>query len=200
MARPREFDIEDAIERAMQLFWAEGYEGASLVDLLSAMGITRGSLYKAFEDKRSLYLEALARYDRTQVGAAVELLTDRSIDDGGERIARLMEDVVAAVAERGDRRGCFLCNAAVELAPHDPEVERRVKAMMRRFDRAFEVALRDAKGLGRRQGKELARLASSLTATYMGLRVLAKAGYTPGVLSATITAVLRRAGLTRLVD
>ena len=67
MARPREFDIDEALERAMDVFWTKGYDGASLQDLLEAMNIARGSLYKAFQDKHSVYLAALDRYDRTEI-------------------------------------------------------------------------------------------------------------------------------------
>ena len=62
MARPREFEPAEAVEKAMQVFWQHGYEDASLPDLLNGMGLTRGSLYKAFGDKRQLFLRALERY------------------------------------------------------------------------------------------------------------------------------------------
>ena len=65
MARPREFDREEALERATGVFWAKGYASTSTDDLLTAMGIGRQSLYNAFQDKRALYLEALERYQRT---------------------------------------------------------------------------------------------------------------------------------------
>ena len=65
MARPREFDIDQALDRAMGVFWEKGYEAASLQDLLKAMKIARVSLYKAFDDKRAIYLATLDRYDQT---------------------------------------------------------------------------------------------------------------------------------------
>ncbi|WP_083240598.1 TetR/AcrR family transcriptional regulator [Methyloceanibacter methanicus] len=76
MGRPREFDIDKALDRAMGVFWQKGYEGASLQDLLQAMQIARGSLYKAFEDKHSIYLAALDRYDRTEVETGTAFLSD----------------------------------------------------------------------------------------------------------------------------
>ena len=82
MGRPREFDVDDALDRAMRVFWAKGYQGASLDDLLAAMGIGRGSLYKAFGDKRSLYLAALQRYDAEIVDHAVRCLCDAAGGDG----------------------------------------------------------------------------------------------------------------------
>src|SRR5438445_3107154 len=60
--RPREFDVEKALERAMNVFWRKGYEGASLPDLTRAMGINRPSLYAAFGNKESLFRKALDRY------------------------------------------------------------------------------------------------------------------------------------------
>ncbi len=73
MARPREFDIEEAVEGAMQIFWRQGYGATNLPDLLTAMGLTRGSFYKAFKDKRAVYLAALQRYDEQVIGGAVSL-------------------------------------------------------------------------------------------------------------------------------
>src|SRR5581483_7587401 len=91
MARPREFDIDEALERAMAVFWAKGYEGASLQDLLKAMRIARGSLYKAFHDKRHIYLAALDHYDRTVVEENVERLRDGQGGDGARRIRRFLD-------------------------------------------------------------------------------------------------------------
>ncbi|NIQ96073.1 MAG: helix-turn-helix transcriptional regulator, partial [Desulfuromonadales bacterium] len=76
MARPREFDVDEALDRAMGVFWLKGYEGTSLQDLLKAMKIARGSLYKAFEDKHSIYLAALDRYDQTEVEEGIAFLSD----------------------------------------------------------------------------------------------------------------------------
>src|ERR687891_349404 len=62
MARPREFDIDEALEAAMGAFWVRGYEATSLADLMQAMGLQKGSIYKAFGDKHALFLCALQRY------------------------------------------------------------------------------------------------------------------------------------------
>ncbi|MFJ5260832.1 TetR/AcrR family transcriptional regulator [Streptomyces sp. NPDC088387] len=62
MGRPREFDIDEALERAMQVFWERGYDGVSLTDLTKAMGITKPSLYAAFGNKQELFRRALERY------------------------------------------------------------------------------------------------------------------------------------------
>ena len=177
MARPREFDEDEALEAAMGLFWTKGYEAASLEDLLAAMGIARGSLYKAFRSKRGIYLAALARYDRTVVDAAVAVLSDSAGGDGSERVRRFLLSAVEPLGREGDRRGCFLCNAAVDRAQSDPEVAARVMAMMRRIERAIAVALAESGESAGRDDAAQTETARLLLIEYVGLRVLARAGY-----------------------
>ncbi len=196
MARPREFDIEEALDSAMQVFWAKGYEATSLPDLLAAMGIARGSLYKAFTDKRSIYLAALDRYDRTAVAEAAAMLQERGRGDGADRIRRLLKSAADAVALRNDRRGCLLCNAAVDQAPADPEAAVKVLAMMKRLERAIEAALADSRKAARWPAAKRAAGARVLTNAYMGLRVLARGGYPAAELEAIVSAAIEpyRAG------
>jgi TetR/AcrR family transcriptional regulator, transcriptional repressor for nem operon len=195
MARPREFDIDEALERAMNVFWAKGYEGASLRDLLDAMGIARGSLYKAFEDKRSIYLAALDRYDRTEIQRTVAALRDRSVGDGATRIRSFLEGARAAVVRRHDRRGCFLCNAAVDQAPADAEIQRQVLAMMKRMERAVADALGETTQAASWPAERRARTALTLTNAYLGLRVLARSGASPKDLAAVIRTAMEGCGL-----
>jgi len=195
MARPREFDIEQALERAMNVFWTKGYEGASLQDLLEAMNIARGSLYKAFQDKHSVYLAALDRYDRTEIQRAVDVLRDRSAGDGAARIHRFLEDARAAVVRRHDRRGCFLCNAAVDRAPMDAGIQAKVLAMMKRMERGVAAALSESALAARWPAKRRAEAALTLTNAYVGLRVLARSGFPPKDLAAVIRTAMQGCGL-----
>ena len=143
MARPREFDPDDAIEKAMHVFWDLGYDGASLPDLLAGMGITRGSLYKAFKDKKSLFMLVLDRYDQQEVTGAVNLLSDPEIPDGWDRIMTLFTMVTDTVA-KGDRRGCLLCSAAAGPASYDPDIANSVLERFARMSAAFRRALQAA--------------------------------------------------------
>lgn len=196
MARPREFEIEAALDRAMEVFWAKGYEGSSLQDLLQAMGIARGSLYKAFQDKRSIYLAALDRYDRTVVQAGVNLLTDPAMGDGANRVRRFLEAPYDAVALRKDRRGCFLCNAAVDRAPADPAIQAQVVAIMKRLERSIEQALKESRQARRWSTVRRARVASVILNAYTGLRVLARSGYPADDLTHIVEATLQNCRLS----
>jgi TetR/AcrR family transcriptional repressor of nem operon len=177
MARPREFDLGDALRHAMDVFWERGYEAASLSELLAAMGIAKGSLYKAFTDKRSVYLAALAHYNEMEIKPAIAALRDNKLGDGSKRILACLLNPSAIVERAGGRHGCFMCNAAIDMSPKDAEVEALVRQMMDDLKTGFLSALQDsntAKYLTPVQRKQAAQ---SLLATYMGLHVLAKAGY-----------------------
>ena len=194
MARPREFDLDEALERAMNVFWTKGYEGASLQDLLEAMNIARGSLYKAFQDKRSIYLSALDLYDRMEIQDTVDALLDRSAGDGAKRVRLFLEGARAPVV-RHDRRGCFLCNAAVDQAPADPEVQTKVLAMTKRMERAVAAALGESSQAAGWPAERRARTALTLTNAYLGLRVLARSGASAKDLAAVIRTTMQGCGL-----
>ncbi|WP_419905816.1 TetR/AcrR family transcriptional regulator [Kiloniella sp.] len=195
MARPREFDLDFALEQAMNVFWEKGYEGAGLNELLSAMHIARGSLYKAFGDKRALFLATLAHYDKTCIGESLDLLSNKSVADGAERIVKLMENIALAVEVHGDRRGCFLCNSVVDQAPHDKEIESLCQRMMGRMERGFVIALKASKKAETVTQERLIENARNLNVTYNGLRVMAKAGYSADDIRRAIDTALQEIGI-----
>jgi len=172
MARPRAFDPDVAMDRAMGLFWDVGYEEASLADLLNVMGITKGSFYKAFRDKQSVYLAALDRYNDQVISGTVAFLGDPAQGDGRQRILGLFGKVAAAVTADGDRLGCFLCNAMIDRAAGGGEAEAKLQAMTRRLEGGFRRALLDD-GVSNADARAAAR---GLLSAYFGLRVLGRAG------------------------
>ncbi|MEM6497592.1 MAG: TetR/AcrR family transcriptional regulator [Pseudomonadota bacterium] len=175
MARPREFDTDEALQDAMNVFWEKGYEGASLPDLLEGMGITRGSLYKAYTDKKNLFLQALSNYDRDVLEPAILLLRTRRGDVTPPPIQQIFASVLVD-ARRGDRRGCLICNAAAGSAAEDEEIGRIVAAMLKRLKNAFVFALKEESGESTIRDADVARRAQVLTTTYVGLRVLLRSG------------------------
>ncbi len=173
MARPREFDTEDAMDKAMGLFWDVGYEEASLAELLAVMEITKGSFYKAFQDKQSIYLASLDRYNEKVISGTAAYLTDTSQGAGRERILGLFARVADAVRQDGDRLGCFLCNALIDKAAEGGEAEKRLQAMVHRLENAFFKALMDDGPPDEAAARQSAR---GILSAYFGLRVLGRAG------------------------
>ncbi|MFC4807867.1 TetR/AcrR family transcriptional regulator [Paenibacillus sp. GCM10023250] len=171
MARTKEFDQDAVMDKAMRLFWERGYEKTSMKDLVTHMGIHKGSMYDTFGDKQSLYFKALDRYSdkaeqtllsriaETQTAkAAIRMLLEWTIQEGNP-----------------SPNGCFIVNTAVELAKHDPEAKDRV---LRNWDRT-EQWFRELVARGQRSGEiggalSAEALASSLMNAYIGLTVMAK--------------------------
>lgn len=122
MARTRSFDCNEALDRALGVFWRKGFEATSIQELVDAMGIGRQSLYDTYTDKRTLYLAALDAYDRRQRAALTEAL-----DQPGPAREVLRRVLYAMTANGGDacRQGCFVVNAAVELGMRDEAIARR---------------------------------------------------------------------------
>ena len=188
LGRPREFDEDEALAKIMHVFWAKGFEGSSMSDLVAATGLRKGSLYAAFGDKRAIYLNALALYDRTAINEAVRVLTGTGTPR--RRIGEFLQSAIDAVAIHNDRRGCFLCNASVDQAVLDLETGRSVKASLRRLGSALEVALLGLPAITIDDKRRHAE-AQHILSVYFGLRVLAKAGYPVRALKDAKKAALR---------
>jgi len=175
MARPREFDTDDALDRAVEVFWTHGFEATSLVDLTAAMGISKSSLYETYGNKHDLFLAALGRYADSRLGQAVAIL--ESDLPGREAIAAMFDLLLARALSGGTRTGCFLANCASEMAPHDRDAERRVAAALGRMEDAFARAVERGQAAGdiprRHEARALARF---LVTSANGLQVMSKAG------------------------
>jgi TetR/AcrR family transcriptional repressor of nem operon len=178
MARPREFDTNTALTAAMGVFWEHGYEGASMPDLLAGMGLTRGSLYKAFKDKKSLFLMALAQYEEAAVDTAITFLRDETIPDSWTRLMELMNSIPETVA-KGDHKGCLLCSASAGPAYYDPEIATQVQRLLKKMRDAFgEVTSDEA-------------LADLLLSQYVGLQILSRSNISAQSLRDSVAALDR---------
>ncbi len=174
MARPREFNAEDALEKAMQLFWSKGYEATSLADLTAAMGLSKSSLYDTFGCKHELFLSAMDRYNET-----VAARRAAGVIDGAKGARAGIAAVFAAFLDEmlgaGEKRGCFVNNAAVELAPHDAAVAARAAAGLAHLEESFHGAVRRGQEAGDiAAGRDARALARYLAASLNGLIVFAK--------------------------
>ena len=189
MARTKEFEPEKALTMAMDLFWRRGYEATSVHDLLEEMGIGRGSMYDTFGDKRALFLAALERFEETRVSRADEILEGSA--SAVEGISRLFETTIEGLVSYEPRRGCLLANTAVELAPHDEQIARRISCYVRRTEDAFERALVRGRATGEIPAdKDPKALARFLVSILHGVRVLARAGVDRAVLDDSVRTAL----------
>ena len=174
MPRKKEFDVDAVLDKAMRAFWKYGYQPTSLNDLLDCMQIQRASLYNAFGDKRTLFLETLRRYDfvyhRPPLTKRMKTASPR------QAIVTLFQDRVTLEQEKDVRYGCFLVNTALELSPHDPEVAEIVGAALTYMEKQFFRRLIE-KGRAIGEIPKSVRptpTARALLSLFIGLRVLSR--------------------------
>ena len=169
----KQFNTDDALSKAMEAFWARGYEATSVQDLTACMGINRGSLYATFGDKRALFIQALRHYDTLHRTAWVaRLIATRTPKSA---IVATFEEVIASVLEGGSRDGCLLVNTALELSPHDEEIGAIVANALSEMEGFFRDRIR----AGHRNGEIPTRIdptqtARCLLSLFVGLRVLSR--------------------------
>ena len=173
MARPREFDPEAVLERAMQVFWAKGYEATSLDDLCDATKLNRSSLYATFGDKRALFLETIDRYgDRAVARVATALSRPLPIR---EALAAFLAEMIDQIVAGKGRSGCFIGNCAAEVARHDRLAAASVRRNLERVEATFREAFAQAKVRGDLAvDADIDALARFFVASTQGLRLVGK--------------------------
>ena len=175
MSRPKEFNPDDAIEKAMQVFWHKGYEATSMEDLLSAMDLNRGSLYDTFGDKRQLFLKVIDRYCTTFAGSKFSLL-----DQPGPALPslrRFISGMIEGALADPQRRGCLIANTVMELSPHEKEIAGTLRHALKMVEDTFCRVLARAKQQGELNSQKDPRtLACFLTTMMQGTIVMIKAG------------------------
>jgi TetR/AcrR family transcriptional regulator, transcriptional repressor for nem operon len=147
VGRPREFDEEQVLDAAMKAFWDNGYEATSLAELVSVTGLHKGSLYQAFGDKHSLFIQTLNRYllnmrrHKNQIleGAASPLAGVRAVLHGFINMSESYTDCP---------QGCMAVKMLSEMAPHDPEVKRIMEAHKDNMRASMEKRLAEAQAGG----------------------------------------------------
>jgi TetR/AcrR family transcriptional repressor of nem operon len=172
MARPKEFDPERALARAMNLFWRLGYENASLEALMKEMGIARQSLYDTFGDKRALYLKAIAHY-RDQTNNQMQKMLNETpfVEDG---FAALLYGLAAETRDQHER-GCLLLSANLQRDPKDAVVRDFLRDNQARVEAIFLLALGRAQKQRELSPKDdLAALARFFVVTIQGMRAMAR--------------------------
>ncbi|WP_329295517.1 TetR/AcrR family transcriptional regulator [Streptomyces sp. NBC_01455] len=172
MARTREFDIDQAVDRAMDVFWRRGYAETSLQDLLQELSIGSGSFYAAFGSKEKLYIRSLDRYASLQASDLEKAI------DGTTEIRPAVRKVLTSLIETDladPTRGCLVGNASTQCGDH-PAAADRVNAAIRQVESFLAGALEQAQARGEiSSDKDPRELARFLTAFIQGIRVIGRA-------------------------
>ena len=172
MARPKEFDPDRALAKAMNLFWRLGYDNTSLEALLKEMGIARQSLYDTFGDKRALDLKAMAYYRDQTNGEMQRMLNEIPFVKDG--FAKLLYGMAAETRERHER-GCLLLSANLQRDPNDAVVRHFLRDNQARVEAIFVQALARAQKQGELSPKDdPAALARFFVVAIQGMRAMAR--------------------------
>ncbi|TDY00561.1 TetR/AcrR family transcriptional regulator [Thiohalophilus thiocyanatoxydans] len=173
MPRPIEFDREEALRRAMSVFWRQGYHATSVKDLSAATHLQPGSLYGTFRNKRSLFIAALDAY----FSGIRERIQSCLHGDGAPltRLRTFFDMLIEEMVGDSDNKGCLLVNTLLETPADDTEINRRVSDMFAEVEAEFARVLREAQSRGELDAsRDPAALARLLVAGIYGLRVYHK--------------------------
>ncbi len=135
MARTKAFDKQEALNRAMELFWKKGYHGTSMQDLVDTMQISRSSLYDTFGDKHAIFLQSFRQYKKAQqeVLASMSEYSDSLTDILAQFFNSLLRDVVSD----DEQKGCMIVNCSTELAWEDEAVRAIIQENYEEFEKRF---------------------------------------------------------------
>ena len=160
------------MEAAVQCFWSRGYEATSVRDLVASTGITSASLYNAFGDKRTLYPRARDHYVEESIAGRIrrcEELPPR------QAISAFFAEILKRSLGDPQHKGCMLVNAALDVAPHDPDFQRLVAGVLIRIEAFFLGCIEAGQADGTiTRSLPAASLAQHLLGVLMGVRVLAR--------------------------
>lgn len=172
MARPLEFDRDEALEAALKLFWSQGYTATSLQQLLSAMNLSRSSFYASFIDKRALFVEVLELFHTRTLAL---LQTDWERDKSLRAIPRFFEKTLLKAPPRRSGRGCMMVNTILELADVDLELSQLAADRLSAMEACFETIFAHAMAAGEYSRERSPReLAETVMLINQGLRVASR--------------------------
>ncbi|MHC6222746.1 TetR/AcrR family transcriptional regulator [Arthrobacter sp. MMS24-S77] len=186
MGRPMQFEAAEAVDRAMDLFWRQGYAGTTPQELASELGIGKGSLYNTFESKHALFLRALRRYSLKRLEYLAELFSTPG------PVRPRLKGAMTVLAGMGEhQRGCVMVNAAAELGPADVEVNRIADDLFTQIEAVFRQAIVQGQESGELGvDRDAGTAASQLLASVIGLSVLVKAGMASGRFRAVVDGIV----------
>lgn len=189
MARPKSFVESDVLDKALNLFWTQGYHATSIQDLVDHLGINRASIYSTWGDKHGLYLETLKQYRRDNSNKLLQKL--RSEKSASAIVRDFLEEMVTSPSDEEMKKGCYLSNAATELA----NCNETVNAMFTDNRIKMEAVLNELIKEGQEAGEFSKNHTSQAYARFIfntagGMRLLAKGNISKAELAEVVEVTL----------
>jgi TetR/AcrR family transcriptional repressor of nem operon len=189
MAGVKQFDRNDVLDRAMTVFWRNGYQASSIQDLVDATGVNRGSLYTTFGDKRGLFLAVLDRYAERVARPTMAELND---PDPRRAIEKMFESIIRRTSDPAWPRGCLNTNTSLECPGAGDDIGRKIAERLGQQESAIYHVLRRAQTEGMLDSKQDARaLARFFVGVAQGLNVVNKVAPDPAMLKDMVKVAMR---------
>ena len=173
MVGARQFDEQEVIATALDVFWRKGLHDATMLDLAAATGVQRGSLYNAYGDKEAIFLRAFDQYTEQFLEIAGQALAQG--DDAAVRLRHLLDVVIVNMTSGSPPRGCLTTRTALDAAISSPDVRQRVQGLLNRLEQLVVKAISSASG--KRPSIDADRLARVIVTFTRGLAVMERAGF-----------------------
>jgi TetR/AcrR family transcriptional regulator, transcriptional repressor for nem operon len=188
--RPRQFDMDEALDKAMRLFSERGYHATSIGELSAAMGLASGSVYKAFKDKRAVFMAAFEHYRRVRSAKLAAAI------DTGQPARQQLAAVLRFYAESScgaeGRRGCLVAGSAAELATFDAEMAQQVSAALRHNEQLILGLIRQGQTDGSiGSAVDAGATARMLLCLLQGMRIVGKSGRSRAEMGALLAPALK---------
>lgn len=173
MARPKNFNEEQALKSAMHVFWQKGFDATKVFDLLAATGLSRSSLYETFGDKKALFESSIREYNRS-IGRERLAALQRG-RSAKESVELFFEHLIETTLGRNNPKGCFIINTATSLDSHEKVVTDFVSEVVASIQVIFQELLEKSQASGQlAAGKNTHDLSHMLTAVALGINVGAR--------------------------
>jgi TetR/AcrR family transcriptional regulator, transcriptional repressor for nem operon len=173
--RPREFDADAALDRAILYFREHGYNGVAIADLSGALRLSAGSIYKAFHSKHELFCAALDRYLKLRGARLAEIIS--GAESGREKLRRVLAFYAESSHASEGRGGCLVIVGAVELGSTDPVVAAKVSTALAHNETRLTAMIRAGQADGSiAKGVDATTTSRALLTMIQGMRVLGKTG------------------------
>ncbi len=189
MPRPKAFDEEEILQKAMLLFWKKGYHDTSIKDLIDFLGISNASIYNTFGGKKQLFNRAVACYRSTNHNGLKNFMTTQK--DVRKGLIKIFQKIVTDDQNDQDCKGCFIVNTTTELLPADATLQKALSAHKAEMEKLFYDFLKMGVQTGQiSKDKNIKTLSKVLYTLMTGLRVLSKTNPQPKELMTSVKTVL----------